>query len=121
MGKKINELTARTDADASNDNWLYPLCDPATGVSGKITVAQAKIVFATQKVKYVATGAEGTTITITALAGKEILSIAREGGTIYEVDSSPDTTEFTWDDTDIVLGLAVTGAGERFLIQYRTR
>lgn len=118
MGKTINQLTAVSDITATNNNHLLPLCDPGTGVSGKMTVGQAKTVFATQKIKYVATGAEGVTLTIPEVADKEILSVAREGFLMYEVVSAPDSVEFIFDGTDITLGLA-TNPNERFLIQYK--
>jgi hypothetical protein len=46
--------------------------------------------------------------------------IGREMGLIYEVGSSPLSNQFTWDDADIVLGAEVSGAGEQFIILYRT-
>jgi hypothetical protein len=119
MSKKINQLDAGTDADAKNDSYLLAQADPINGLSKKITVAQAKEVFATKSELYTATGSEGTTITIPALAGRQILLIMRESGPIYEVGSSPDSSSFTWDDADIVLG-AATNPGERFLILHRT-
>jgi len=123
MGKTINGLDPVLDSTAANDFQLLPLCDPGTGVSGKMTIAQAKAVFATQKKTYIATGSEGSTLTISELSGKEILLIMRGPGPIYEVDlpASPASDEFTFDDTDIVLGAPVGGAGEKFLIHYRTK
>jgi hypothetical protein len=120
MSKRVDQLDAISAAQAKNNAWLIPQCDPVTGISKKMTVEQAKEVYATKRLKYVATGSEGATLTIPSLAGYEILLIMREGGPIYEVGSSPDSSEFTWDDTDIVLGAAVNMAGERFLILYRT-
>lgn len=120
MSKKINQLDALTDAQAKNDSWVIAQAEPIGGVAKKMTVAQAKEVYATKKLKYVATGAEGSTLTIPTIAGYDILLIMRESGPIFQVGSAPDSSEFTWDDTDIVLGAAVGGAGERFLILYKT-
>jgi hypothetical protein len=85
-----------------------------------MTVAQAKEAFGVKKKIYVADGTEGDTLTIPEISGKEILMIGREMGLIYEVGSSPASNQFTWDDTDIVLGTEVSGAGEQFIILYRT-
>ena len=120
MSKKINQLDAATDAEAKNDSYLLAEADPINGIAKKMTVAQAKEVFATKKLTYIATGTEGSALTISALAGYEILAIFRESGPIFEVGSSPDSSSFTWDDTTIGLGAPVSGAGERFLILYRT-
>lgn len=120
MSKKINQLDAATDAEAKNDSWLDALADPTNGIAKRRTTGQSKEVFSTKKLKYVATGAEGSTLTIPEIAGYDILLIVRESGPIFEVGTSPDSSEFTWDDTDIVLGAAVGGAGERFLILYKT-
>jgi len=119
MSKKINELTPLTDPQVDDNSLLTPLGNAANGLLKRATIAQLKAIFSTQKLKYVADGTEGSTLTISALEGKEILSISREGSAMYEVESGPDTTEFIWDDTDITLGLAVAGAGERFLILYK--
>ena len=120
MSKKISQLNAISDAHAKNDSWLLAQADPVTGIAEKMTVAQAKEVYATKGLTYTATGSEGTTLTIPALLGYQILLIMRESGPIYEVGSSPDSSSFTWDDTDIELGAAVSMAGERFRILYRT-
>jgi hypothetical protein len=120
MSKKINQLDAISNTDAKNDSFVLAQAHPTTGLAKKITVAQAKEVFATKAFKYTATGSEGTTLTIAALSGYQILAILRESGPIFEVGASPASAEYTWDDTDIVLGTPVGGAGERFLILYRT-
>lgn len=119
---KINGLTPLTDGQVADDTRLFPLADATTGIAGSATIAQLKLLATVTKVKYVATGAEGTTITIPALAAKTILLIAREGGIIHEVTipTVPDTGEFTFDSTNINLGLTVSGAGERFTILYRS-
>ncbi len=76
-------------------------------------------------VKYIASGSEGNALTssgatpnIPEINGKKILFITREQSPIYKVSSSPDSAEYTWNDTDIILG-TVTNPGERFLILYR--
>jgi hypothetical protein len=68
--------------------------------------------------EYIATGAEGTTLTIPTIAGKKILFISRESGMLYPASNLPDTAEYIWNGAAITLGLA-TIAGERFLILYR--
>lgn len=120
MSKKINQLDPISDANAKNDSYLLAQANPITGVAEYMTVAQAKEVYATKRLKYVATGSEGSTLTIPALLGYEILLIMRESGPLFEVGSSPLSNQFTWNDTDIGLGAAVGGAGEEFLILYRT-
>jgi hypothetical protein len=120
MSKKTNQLDPTLDSEAQNDSYLLPLADPINGLSKKMTVAQAKEAFGVKKKIYPATGTEGDTLTIPEIAGKEILMIGREMGLIYEVGSSPASNQFTWDDTDIVLGTEVGGAGEQFIILFRT-
>lgn len=120
MSKKTNQLDPATDAESKNDSYLFPLADPVNGLSKKMTVAQAKEAFGVKKKIYIATGSEVDTLTIPEIAGKEILMIGREMGLIYEVGSSPASNQFTWDDINIVLGAEVSGAGEQFIILYRT-
>lgn len=121
MGKTTNLLDAAGDAVVNNKFQLLPLCDPGTGVSAKMTIEQAKNAFGTFKVKYVSTGSEGSTLTISDLIGKEIVMATREAGSFFETTSSPDTTEFTFDSLtgEVTLGLAVTMAGERFQFLYK--
>lgn len=118
MGKRIDQLTAATDAQVIDSTWLHIVGDPATGELYKCTKEQIKSALSTQKYLYRATGSEGATLTIATIAGKNIIMIMRESGPVYEVDASPDEAEFTWDGTDITLGLAVNYANERFLILY---
>lgn len=118
MSKKINQLDALTDNQANDDARLLLMGDPTSGQSYKITMAQARAIFATRAVKYVATGSEGSTLTISELAGMEILLVVRESGPLFEVNAAPDSSEFTWDNTNIGLG-APTNTNERFLIHYR--
>jgi hypothetical protein len=68
--------------------------------------------------EYVATGSEGTTLSIPELIGKKILLITRGSAIIHKVSSGPSSSEFTWNDTVIGLG-AATNLNERFLILYR--
>lgn len=118
MSRKINQLDAITSANAKNDSWVLAQANPTTGVANKLTVAQAKEVFATKSVKYTASGSEGKTLTIPALSGYQILAILRSSGPIYEIGASPESDEYTWDDTTIGLG-ADANPGEKFLILYR--
>src|SRR5574341_2027313 len=115
MSKKINQLTAATDAQSKNDSYLFALADSINGVALKMTVAQAKEAFGTKSITYTATGTEGTSLTIPTIAGKDILLIGRGIGFIYEIGSSPASDEFTWNDTVIGLG-AATNPNEKFLI-----
>lgn len=68
--------------------------------------------------KYIATGAEGKTLSIPALVGKKVLFITRGNSIIYKTSSSPDSNEYVWNDTVIQLG-TVTTSNEPFLILYR--
>lgn len=120
MSKKINQFTVATNTDVADSNKLWAMGDAATGLLLKATGTQVKATLQTFKKKYAATGSEGTVLTISELAGKEILSIIREGSGLYEVTSSPDSLEFIWNGTTITLGLGVQNAGERFLILYKT-
>lgn len=119
MGRTTNLLDSADDATVNNKFQLLPLCDPGSGISAKMTIEQAKKAFGTFKIKYVATGSEGSTLTITELANMEIIQATRENNPLYEVDSSPDPAEFTFDGTDVTLGVPVGGAGERFLFLYK--
>lgn len=120
MSKKINQFATPSNADVADGNKLWPMGDPATGLLYQPTGSQLKAVMQTFKNKYTTTGAEGTTLTISAIANKEIIALYREGSVLYEVSSSPNSLEFIFDGTTITLGLGVTGAGERFLILYKT-
>lgn len=120
MSKKINQLDAASNAETQDDANLFALADPTTGLAKKATRAQVKQSIGVTKLQYKATGSEGTTLTIVALAGKDILAILRESGPLFVADSLPmETAEYTWDDTDIELG-AATNPDERFIILYST-
>lgn len=118
--KKIYEFAVATDAQVADSTMLWVIGDPVTGLLYHVTGAQAKRAFAPYKKQYVTNGTEGDTLTISELANKEILSIAREDSVMHEKEADPDTAEFTFDGTTITLGLAVTMPGERFLILYKT-
>jgi len=69
---------------------------------------------------YTSTGTEGSTLTPATLAGKKILFASRENMQIIKVSNLPNSSEFTWDGTDIVLGAPVNEIpGERFFFLYR--
>lgn len=68
--------------------------------------------------EYIATGAEGTAITIPGLAGKRIILIVRENSPLHKVSNNPDSAEYTWDNTTIGTSVNIT-ASTRFLILYR--
>jgi len=116
--KKINQLDALSDNEVNTNTNLFAIADPTTGLAKKGTVAQARLAFTPKTVKYTATGSENVTLTIGALSGKTILMVMRESGPIYEVVSAPNSSEFTFNGTDVTLGVAVGGAGERFLFLY---
>jgi hypothetical protein len=116
--KKISDLTALTHPEDNDDTKLMIMGVASTGLLVSCTVAQLKALFVVLTTKYVATGSEGTTLTIPALAARKIVSIAREGAIMYEVTSSPDSVEFIWDSTTITLGLALN-PGERLLIIHK--
>jgi hypothetical protein len=120
MGKPINLLTPLTDAQVVDDTRLLPICDPVSGISGSATMAQIKKAVGTLRLKYVATGSEGTVVTIAALNQMNVLLISREGNIMDDVVSGPDDVEYIWDGTNITLGLG-TRAGERFIILYDTK
>lgn len=117
LGKKINELTALTDLQAADPTRLLAVADPTSGIASSATVAQMRASLGATPLKYVATGSEGVTLTIPALAGKIILLITRENDILYDTPSAPDTTEYIWTTPNITLGLA-TIAGQRFKIIY---
>lgn len=119
MSKKINEFAIPSDADVANDANLFPIGDPATGQMYQGTVAQAKAAFSTFRKDYVATGSEGTTLTISDLLNKDVVLVVRESAFLHEAVSSPDSSAYTWDNTNIVLG-AATNPGERFMILYKS-
>lgn len=118
-GKKINQLDPLTDAQANDDARYLPFADPITGIAGRVTVAQAKAVFGANKLTYTGGASETTTVTISALAGMEILFMVREGSPLYEVDPGPPgSTEYVWDLADITLSSALA-LNERLLILFR--
>jgi len=93
------------------------VCEVPTTIPGyePITPEDMKLVY---DLKYVADGSEGSAIAPPEIVGKKILLITREYSQLYKVSNLPQSTEFTWDDIEIGLGLP-TIPGERFLILYR--
>jgi len=119
MSKKINQLDAATIEEVLDDNNLFVIANPTTGLAKKATRDQMKTAFGIVKTQHIAVGSEGDTLTLSALADREILLVVRESAFIHESpDSSPDSSEYTWDDTDLVFG-AVLGAGERITILHQ--
>jgi hypothetical protein len=113
-----NDLFAGCSIDISiRINYTQNICAIPTDITNYIPTdnTDMKLVY---DLKYIATGAEGLTISIPAIVGKKILLITRENNQIYKVSSAPDSAEFIWNDTILVLG-AITNPGERFLILYR--
>jgi hypothetical protein len=68
--------------------------------------------------EYIATGSEGTTLSIPEIVGKKILLVTRGSAILYKVSNNPTSSEYTWNDTIVGLG-AATNPNERFLILYR--
>lgn len=117
MGKVISILSAAGTL-INNPNAVMPLANPVTGIAFKVTLTQLKAIMGgALRTKYVATGSEGTTLTISILAGKTILLVAREGAIMYDTPASPDSTEYIWDSTSFTLGQALR-SGERLIILY---
>lgn len=116
--EKVNQFTSLTDVQFNDDTKQIAVGDSSTGQLFSGTIAQAKLIFGTHRIKYTATGAEGTTLLISVLAAKEIQAILREAGPVFEVVSSPGTAEYTWDGTNIVFG-APLNPGERFIILWK--
>jgi hypothetical protein len=119
MAKRIDQLPTASNSQVRTLGWLWMIGDPSVGKLYKVTGTQIKSAFGIQTKLYTATGDEGDTLTVSEVDGATILYIQREGGTIYKVDSSPNSAEFTHSGTNITLGTPVSGIpGERFLILY---
>lgn len=118
MGRRIDQLAPGSVDEAANDGFLWAYAPPIAGEAKKLTTAQVKEIFSSWTYQYTGTGSEGDTLTITDLAGKEILMMYRENSVLFEVDSSPGTAEYTWDGTDIVFGSDIE-ADERIRILYK--
>lgn len=118
--KRIDELPQATAQQVSDTTMLIMIGDPATGQLYKTTrdalLGSGDII---RNHKYTATGNEGNTLTVPEVQGYSILTIVREGNTMYEVGSNPDSVEFTWNGTTVTLGLPVQRAGERFLFIFK--
>ena len=69
---------------------------------------------------YVSDGTEGNTLNIPEIVGKKVLLITRENAPLHKAVSNPASSEYTWDNTSVVLGTDVNPESpERFLILYR--
>lgn len=112
-----NDMVAGCIVDISlSIMFAQNICQIPTDLTNYIPIdTEMKLVY---DEKYIATGAEGTTLSIPIIKGKKILFITRENNPIYKVSAFPDPVEYTWDDVNIVLGVIVN-PGERFLILYR--
>lgn|ERR1044072_569082 len=121
MSKKINQLDEATDEEALNDSYLLAIADATNGLAKKMTVSQAKEAYGAKRLKYVSTGSEGATLTLSQLLGKDILMITRGMGVIHlSEDITPESDEYYWDQTSITLGTEVNpDGGEKFTILYR--
>lgn len=118
MSKRVDQLSALTDNDVMNDGRLMPLGDPATGQLYKATMAQLKKAVTVQKYYVqIAAGDDHTTFAPITLNDTTILATIREGSLVYQVDSSPDSEEYTWDGTTLTFGRSLT-VGERLLFLY---
>lgn len=99
--------------EVPSDVFDFP--DGETGGDGGSGGGESKPVF---DLEYISTGTEGTTLNIPAIVGKKVLLIIREGDPLHKVSSSPDTTEYIWNDVVVQLGLPIEGV-KRFVILYR--
>jgi hypothetical protein len=119
MSKKINQLDAASAAEIADTNNLFVIAIASTGLAKKVTRAQMRTAFAVVRTQHTATGSEGDTLTLSALASRNILMVTRESGPIYEAPGvSPNSTEYTWDNTDLVFGTNLI-AGERVVILHQ--
>jgi len=91
------------------------LCQIPTDFNLEIPPEDMKEVY---DLEYIATGAEGMSITIPGLAGKRIILIVRENSPLHKVSNNPDSAEYTWNDTTIGLSVNIA-TNTRFLILYR--
>lgn len=95
--------------------FTQDLCQIPTTFENEVTPDDMKLV---NDLEFVATGAEGTTLTIPGLSGVRILLVIRGGNPLHKVSNNPDSTEYVWNDTAFTLGTN-TVANERFLILWR--
>jgi hypothetical protein len=92
------------------------ICQVPTDIINYVSIENdMKFLYDTE---YVATGTEGTTLSIPEIVGKKVVFITRGSSIIYKVSSAPISSEYTWNDIIVGLG-AATNTGERFLILYR--
>lgn len=95
--------------------FTQDLCQIPTTFENEITPVDMKPV---NDLEYVATGTEGTTLTIPGLSDVRILLVIRGGNPLHKVSNNPDSSEYAWDDTSFTLGTKAV-ASERFLILWR--
>lgn len=94
------------------------ICQVPTELTDYIAIDNdMKLVYDTT---YVATGSEGKILTIPAIAGKKILLITRDNAVLYKTSSAPDSTQYTWDLSQIGVGTNID-AGQKFLILWRNQ
>jgi len=118
---KVNGFGSMTDAQVADDTRLVPVGLASTGQLSAATIAQMKKAFATIATVYTALGTEGSSFAPGApITGRNILYIVREGNFLYPTVSGPDSTQFTWDNTNIGVGIPLTRAGERFMILHKS-
>ncbi len=89
---------------------------PTEPLPGVINTDDMKLVY---DEIYVATGSEGTTLSIPAIIGKKVLMIIRANNPIHKVSNLPEPDQYTWNNTSVGLGTPTSVPGERFLILYR--
>lgn len=118
MSKRIDQLSALSDNDVFQDSRLFAIGDPSTGQLFKGTMAQLKKALSIQKffVK-IPSGDANTTYAPIELTGATVIAIIREGSLVYEVDSSPDSEEYTWDGNVFTFGRSLY-PNERVLFLY---
>lgn len=118
LSEEFDDLVAGVAVDFTvSFPWSASLCEvPTDALPGVLTIFTDSAVF---DLKYVATGSEGSTLTPAEVVGKKILLIIRENNPLFKVSINPESSEYTWDNTSIVLGTPISVAGERFLILYR--
>jgi hypothetical protein len=118
--QKLNAKGSLTNSQFNDNTKIIPIATVADGQVFTGTIAQAKLIFGSHYQKYIATGSEGTSVTIAGLIGMEVGVIIRESGVIFPILSSPASTEFSFNAATgtITLG-ASTNPSERFLIIYK--
>lgn len=98
--------------------WPLDTCAvPTLALPGLINTDDMKLVY---DGAYITDMTEGSTLNIPQLVGKKLLLLTRENAPLHKVSNSPNSSQYTWNDTAIGLGVAVnTEATERFVYLYR--